>query len=148
MTICLGILCKDGVVLASDGMESHNLSNNTINFVSFENLKTHIINENLIVSLAGSGKIMQDFISYLQSKTETIEINSLCGGFMQYYFNTFATYPPQIQNVYVQDTINKIASSQFDLNALIGIKNGNEYDLYSIGGNMQLQKKKKRMRLV
>lgn len=134
------MLCKDGIVLASDGMESHNLGGT--NFVGFDNLKTHIINNALIVSLAGSGKVMQDFITYLQQQNH-ININDICGGFMKYYFNTFNTYPQEIRNVFISDIANKISQGQFDFNALIGIKNGLEYELYSIGGNMQLQKKRK-----
>jgi hypothetical protein len=66
MTIIVGTLCQDGVIIAADGLASNNLSNNTP-FVGIENLKVEEI-KNTIIACAGHDYLMTLFINYMQTE--------------------------------------------------------------------------------
>jgi ATP-dependent protease HslVU (ClpYQ) peptidase subunit len=60
MTIIVGALCNDGVIIAADGMVS-------TGFVGLDNLKIETINE-MIVACAGSDSLMTLLMNYLRTE--------------------------------------------------------------------------------
>lgn len=109
MTIIIGTLCRDGVVIGSDGMASLNLG--MTNFVGLNNLKTRIINNSVIVSSAGRDDVTNDFNRYLELNFESIAsryedpvdfAQEICSGFWRKIFENYAKYPPQVAQLLSQ----------------------------------------------
>ena len=69
MTIGIGVLCKDGVVIASDGMCSAGL-------VGVDNLKTHIIQNKIVCCCAGADNYLQFFINFLNLKFDEFRFDA------------------------------------------------------------------------
>jgi len=137
MTISLGILCKDGVVLASDGMVSLNAYNT--NFVGIDNLKIYIV-QNFIFGFAGNDDLMRHFVSYMSEVELTAEnpnllVSNICSNFLYYYYKFYNNYPEQIKNQILTKFHNDIANSQ--LNILFAFYINNDFYLYEIGQNLQ-----------
>ena len=142
MTISLGILCKDGIVLASDGMASFNFGNT--NFVGIDNLKIHIV-KNFIFGFAGDDSLMQHFISYMSISELTAEnpnvlVSNMCSNFVKYYYELYNNYPEQIKNQILTQFHNNIANCQ--LSILFAFYINNDFYLYEIHQNLQFSQLK------
>jgi 20S proteasome alpha/beta subunit len=73
MTLLVGILCEDGIVVASDGMMSRNLG--VTPFVGISNIKTHIIDSQLIVACAGDDNLMTQFVNFLRYNPHSCDLH-------------------------------------------------------------------------
>ena len=138
MTIVVGALCSDGVVIASDGMLSMGYPGQPA-FAGFDNLKTHIISDKLIVASAGSDKVMNIFLEFLHAEIDTIfesHYNTsfdLCSAIHSQYLNyintTFASYP----SIFLLN--NKLSNEiQHDFSAIIAFKFEDLHYLYRFFG--------------
>jgi hypothetical protein len=71
MTIVVGILCNEGVVIAADGMASQNISGN--HFVGKDNQKLTVIRKNeCILGVSGQDTLNNLLISYLTNNYDNI----------------------------------------------------------------------------
>ena len=136
MTILVGILCTNGVVIASDGMASMNLG--TTPFVGHSNLKTHVIDNKVIIACAGDDNLMTQFVHFFRSnyleyskKHELQQSSSiftlmheLSSQFAQDIINAIKQYPDELTNNLLQ----QINNNGFDFNAIVGAPfNGKHY---------------------
>ena len=138
MTIVVGALCANGVVIASDGMLTMGYPGQ-LPFAGFDNLKTHIINGKLIVSSAGSDKVMNIFLDFLHTKVDTIFAEDyltsfdLCTAIHSEYLNyintNFAKYPA----IFLIN--NKLSSEiQNEFSAVLAFKFNGAHYLYRFFG--------------
>lgn len=135
LTILVGILCEDGVVVASDGMVSTNLG--TIPFVGFSNIKTHLIGDGAIVACAGDDRLMTYFIEFLKLNYVTLYnkyhkspfdvltfTRELGAQFANNIINNYKQYPTEL----VKDQLENIAKNGFQFQAIIALSfNGAHY---------------------
>lgn len=96
MTIIVGVLCSDGIVIAADGMASNNLGSTS--FVGINNLKTEIIQNKLIVSCAGDDSLMTLFINYLKSDN----LSSLVSNSDEFAFSIINGFHAYCENLYLK----------------------------------------------
>lgn len=71
MTLIIGFACTDGVLIASDGMASQTIDNNTP-LVGITNLKTNIIRNNFIMASCGDDDLMTLFLNFLNYEFDKI----------------------------------------------------------------------------
>jgi hypothetical protein len=142
MTILVGILCKDGAVIASDGMASQNLG--TTPFVATNNLKTHIIDEKLIVACAGEDNYMTLFVSFLQSNYASLSkkheesgadvqalMNELGAKFAHRVIEIFKTYPPELTQNFFTTIQNGMA-----FQAIVALPFNNKHYVFHYDGKL------------
>ena len=138
MTILVGILCQDGVVIAADGMASQNLG--TTPFVGISNLKVHPINDDLIVACAGDDNLMTHFICFLKSNYLTIFkehqakssnvlalMTELGGKFAHHIMNIYRQYPAEWYSQ-VLETFNR---NGFSFQAVIALHFNHNHYMFS-----------------
>jgi hypothetical protein len=147
MTISLGILCKNGVVLASDGMASLNLqfsSGESYNFMGLDNLKVHIVNNKFICAFAGDDAIMKHFVTsleqylsekWLPSKDPNVLVGQVCSSFIKYYHKIHDSYPEELKAKILKDFDTKIENGSLAI--LLGFYIGNNFYLYQTERNLQ-----------
>lgn len=140
MTIGIGVLCKDGVVIASDGMCSAGP-------VGVDNLKTHIIQNKIVCCCAGADNYLQFFINFLnlkfndfgfdtRNRTADDIISSIISGFYAYVSALMvANIPTHTQNLLLQKLQNDFLNLQtIQFASLIGFFHNNDFYLYRIDG--------------
>jgi hypothetical protein len=138
--MCIALRCTDGVVIAADGMCSHNIQNS--DFVGVDNLKTHIIDNKIILACAGNDAYLQYFLIWLnqnaqellqvqQGKTPEMIISHIHGGFFTYLEQQNNYFPPGQRQVLSQQLQQNFVNN---FSCLIGFIYDENYYLYTIQG--------------
>lgn len=140
MTIGIGVLCRDGVVIASDGMCSAGP-------VGVDNLKTHIIQNKIVCCCAGADNYLQFFVNFLNLKfnefgfdtpnrTADNIISSIITGFYTYVSALMiANIPAHTQDLLLQRLQNDFLNPQaIQFESVIGFSHNGEFYLYRING--------------
>ena len=139
MTIGIGILCKDGIVFASDGMCSAGP-------VGVDNLKTHIVKDRIVFCCAGADNYLQFFLNFLNLKFNEFQFdvpNRTADNIISSIVNGFYTYisalmvvniPPHTQNILLQRLQNDFLSQPSQFQAIVGFFHNSNFYLYRIEG--------------
>ena len=140
MTIGIGVLCRDGVVIASDGMCSTGP-------VGVDNLKTHIIQNKIVCCCAGADNYLQFFVNFLNLKftefgfdapniTADDIISSIITGFYTYVSTLMvANMPAHTQHLLLQKLQNDFLNPEkLQFSSVIGFSHNNNFYLYRIDG--------------
>lgn len=138
MTIGIGVLCRDGVVIASDGMGAAGP-------VGVDNLKTHIIQNRIVCCCAGADRYLQFFLNFLNLKFNEFHfdapnrtadeiISSIVTGFYTYVTVLMSTnIPAHTQNTLLQSLQNDFLQN-IQFAAVIGFYHCNNFYLYRVDG--------------
>lgn len=138
MTIGIGVLCRDGVVIASDGM-------GTAGPVGVDNLKTHIIKDRIVCCCAGSDRYLQLFLNFLNlkyndfnfdipEKTPDKIISDIVTGFYNFVNDLMINrVPTHTHQVLIQSLQNDFLQN-IQFVAVIGFYHCNKFYLYRVDG--------------
>jgi hypothetical protein len=142
MTILVGILCDEGIVIGSDGMAS---LGDVGSFVGLGNIKTHVVLNKLIVSCAGRDDLMTEFINFLNlnyykfiieseySEDVFYLANKIGQEFARYMVDAIKLLPSELNAKLLQE----ITENGFTFGALIALVFKNKHYLISYDNRLR-----------
>ncbi|MCQ2581519.1 MAG: hypothetical protein MJ170_00870 [Alphaproteobacteria bacterium] len=140
MTIGIGVLCRDGVVIASDGMCS-------VDQVGVDNLKTHIVKNRIVCCCAGADNYLRFFLNFLNLKFEDFQfdvpdrtadaiISDITKGFYNFINELMITKVPEHTKGLLIQKLHNDFLQQIQFVSVIGFYHCGEFYLYKITGLM------------
>ncbi len=75
-TLTIGIICKDGIVIAADRRVSYGAEGRGVSYLAGKHKKIFDINDRIIVTTAGVVSDSRKFISFLKAELKLLELRS------------------------------------------------------------------------